>query len=85
MYDAINKGLRLATGDIAGLIHSGDKLFNHEVLEKIDESKLDDMIYHAIERFGKTKLGQLLLYAKQSQNRQLIKEIVSNDNVTFAN
>jgi len=33
--------------------------------------------FYSIERFGKTKLGQLLLYAKQSQNVALIKEIVA--------
>jgi hypoxanthine-guanine phosphoribosyltransferase/biotin operon repressor len=32
--------------------------------------------FYSIERFGKTKLGQLLLYAKQSQNKKLIKELV---------
>src|SRR3989344_5054872 len=32
--------------------------------------------FYSIERFGKTKLGQLLLYAKQSQNRHLIKELI---------
>lgn len=32
--------------------------------------------FYSIERFGKTKLGQLLLYAKQSQNKTLIKELV---------
>ncbi|OGY86112.1 MAG: hypothetical protein A2233_03005 [Candidatus Kerfeldbacteria bacterium RIFOXYA2_FULL_38_24] len=32
--------------------------------------------FYSIERFGKTKLGQLLLYAKQSQNKQLIKRLV---------
>jgi hypothetical protein len=40
---------------------------------------LDKVLYldfYSIERFGKTKLGQLLLYAKQSQNKTLMKEIV---------
>jgi phosphoribosylpyrophosphate synthetase len=40
---------------------------------------LDEIFYldfYSIERFGKTKLGQLLLYAKQSQNKVLIKELV---------
>jgi biotin operon repressor len=32
--------------------------------------------FYSIERFGKTKLGQLLLYAKQSQNKTLITELV---------
>lgn len=31
--------------------------------------------FYAWEIFGKTKLGQLLLYAKQSQDRKMIKEI----------
>lgn len=38
--------------------------------------KLCYLDFYSIERFGKTKLGQLLLYAKQSQDKKLIKEIV---------
>ena len=33
--------------------------------------------FYAIERFGKTRLGTLLHFAKQGQNRQLMQEIVS--------
>ena len=39
---------------------------------------LDQVFYidfYSIERFGKTKLGQLLLYAKQSQDKKLIKMV----------
>ncbi len=39
---------------------------------------LDEIYYldfYSLERFGKTKLGALLLYAKQSQSRELTKEI----------
>src|SRR3989338_7694404 len=39
-------------------------------------NKVFYMDFYSIERFGKTKLGQLLLYAKQSQNRVLIKELI---------
>jgi len=45
---------------------------------------LDDTYYldfYSMERFGKTKLGQMLLYAKQSQNRKLMKvmkELIEN-------
>lgn len=35
LYDAINKGIRLATGDIVGLIHAGDRLFDSEIIEKV--------------------------------------------------
>ena len=39
--------------------------------------KLFYLDFYSIERFGKTKLGQLLLYAKQSQNKILINELVN--------
>ncbi len=35
MYDAINKGIKLATGKVVGLIHSGDRLYNNMVIDKI--------------------------------------------------
>lgn len=40
---------------------------------------LDKIFYldfYSIERFGKTKLGQMLLYAKQSQNISLIRSLI---------
>lgn len=42
------------------------------------EVYLDALFYidfYSVERFGKTKLGQLLLYAKQSQNKKIINEL----------
>lgn len=35
LYDAINKGLKMATGDIIGLIHAGDCLYDDFVIERI--------------------------------------------------
>lgn len=35
IYDALNKGLALATGDVIGLMHSDDFYANHRVLEKV--------------------------------------------------
>jgi hypothetical protein len=32
--------------------------------------------FYSIERFGKTKLGQLLFYSKQSGDKKIIKDIV---------
>lgn len=34
--------------------------------------------FYAWEIFGKTKLGQLLLYAKQSQNKKIMQEVINN-------
>ncbi len=58
-----------------GLINGGYKMKH-----TFTEVYLDRVFYldfYSIERFGKTKLGQLLLYAKQSQNRDLIRELVN--------
>lgn len=35
MYDAINKGLSLATGAIVGLMHSDDEFYDHSVVSNI--------------------------------------------------
>lgn len=35
MYEAINKGLRAATGDIVGLVHSDDFLFSNHTVSNI--------------------------------------------------
>jgi len=35
MYDAINKGLKLATGDVIGLMHSDDEFYDVNAVRKI--------------------------------------------------
>ncbi len=35
MYEAINKGIRMATGDIIGLVHSDDMLYDCHVIEDV--------------------------------------------------
>lgn len=35
MYEAINKGIRLATGDVVGLVHSDDFLYDSHVISDI--------------------------------------------------
>ena len=59
-----------------GLINGTEKLRNTKGFNNI---AIDDLFYcdfNAIERFGKTKLGTLLHFAKQGQNRPLMKEII---------
>lgn len=46
--------------------------------EKVYLDGIHYLDFYSLERFGKTKLGQLLLYGKQSGNRKIIKEIVSD-------
>ena len=57
---------------VNGLINGMEKLNNTKGYDKI---WLDDLFYldfYAIERFGKTRLGTLLHYAKQGQNKYLM-------------
>ena len=60
-----------------GLIDGKEKLSNTKGFHKIN---LDDIYYldfYAIERFDKTRMGTLLHYAKQGQNKFLMKKMVS--------
>ena len=45
--------------------------------EKVYLDQIFYLDFYSIERFGKTKLGQFLLYAKQSQNKAYIKELIT--------
>lgn len=51
LYDAINKGIKIASGDIVGLIHAGDQLHDKHVIEKIadhfKENKIDISYGHS--------------------------------------
>ncbi|MBE5820672.1 MAG: glycosyltransferase [Clostridiales bacterium] len=38
IYDAMNKGIKMATGDIIGLLNSDDKYANNKILEIISET-----------------------------------------------
>ncbi len=37
MYEAINKGMRMATGDVIGLLHSDDVMYDNHVLSRVAE------------------------------------------------
>lgn len=64
-YDRFRKG-NLIDG-MAKMKRTFDKVFLDEVFY------LD---FYSIERFGKTKIGQKLLYAKQSQNMELMRDLI---------
>jgi glycosyltransferase len=62
IYDAMNKGIRLATGDVVGILNSDDFYVNSEVLSTVAEkmhlysvdSVYGDLVY--IDKFDKKKV-----------------------------
>lgn len=43
LYQALNRGIKVAKGDFVGILHSGDRYFNNKVL-KLVNSKISDEI-----------------------------------------
>jgi predicted amidophosphoribosyltransferase len=64
--------------DKSGFIDGTEKLVNTKDYETIWLNKLYYLDFYAIERFGKTRLGTLLHYAKQGQNKYLM-QIMMNE------
>jgi glycosyltransferase len=52
MYEAINKGIRMATGEIVGLIHSGDRLYSSKIVSRIAKAfsteEIDALYGHSV-------------------------------------
>ena len=63
--------------DQHGLINGIEKLNNTKGYDKIYLDEVYYLDFYAIERFGKTKLGTLLHYAKQGQNKPLMKILIN--------
>ena len=56
IYDAINKGVKLATGDVIGLLHSDDIFANKNIIEKAAElfkKENADLLYSDLEYVDK--------------------------------
>ncbi len=60
-----------------GLIDGFVKLVQTKGIAKIGVDQLFYLDFYAIERFGKTRLGTLMHYAKQGQNKELMNQIVN--------
>lgn len=66
MYDAINKGLKLATGDIVGLMHSDDEFYDNDVVEKIVAQFADDQSIEGIYGNG--------IYVSNDDEQRIIRD-----------
>lgn len=77
VYDAMNKGLIVATGDYTIFINSGDYIYNNDVLMRFSNEKLGnaDLIYGPV--YVKRKNGYSLwkadaLFLKTKNKRKLV-------------
>lgn len=72
LYDAINTGIKAATGDIVGLIHAGDRLYDNKVIEDIahffEKNKVDVMYGHSRIVDANEKTKRLNISPQYSKN-----------------
>ena len=70
IYDALNKGIRLATGDVIGFLNSDDVFTNKHVISRVVNClkiKKSDVIY-----------GNLVYQSKEEENKKTIRYWRSN-------
>ncbi|MCX6254224.1 MAG: glycosyltransferase family 2 protein [Bacteroidia bacterium] len=65
IYDAINKGIRLATGNIVGILNSDDFFYDNNVIEKVvksfNENKIDGL-YGDVQFVDPIKTSKIIRY-----------------------
>jgi glycosyltransferase involved in cell wall biosynthesis len=71
MYDAINKGLALATGDVVGLMHSDDVFYSSHVISKIVEAFNNNQGTDAIYGDG--------IYVTNDQEEKIVRNRIGGD------
>lgn len=63
IYDALNKGLALATGDVIGLLHSDDAYADERVLERVAQAFADpavDGVYGDLDYVAKADMSRIV-------------------------
>jgi glycosyltransferase involved in cell wall biosynthesis len=69
IYDAMNKGIRIATGDIIGILNSDDVYYDSHVLENVSAVMNDpsiDACYADLIYVDKNNLNKIIRYWKSS-------------------
>jgi len=72
-FDAMNKGISAATGDVIGFLHADDFFTNNNVLEKVMgafEKETVDSVWGDIVYVGKSNTKKIIRYWKSSPYRE---------------
>jgi len=67
IYDGLNKGIKLATGDVIGFLHSDDLYENNRVIEKVAQAFKDndvDSVYGDLTYVNKNDPSKIIRYWK---------------------
>ena len=65
IYDAMNKGLHMATGDVVGILNSDDFFTDNDIIEKVAQAFTDDKIdavYGDVHFVRETNLSRCVRY-----------------------
>ena len=77
IYDAINKGIKLAEGEIISILHSDDIYYDNQTLLRVVEifkEKKIDIVYGDLLYVSKNNLNKIIRYWKSIQFRQNLFE-----------
>ena len=69
IYDAINKGIQLASGNIIGVLHADDVFYNEKTLEQITNTFLNedcDATYGDLQYVNASNIEKIIRYWKSS-------------------
>lgn len=87
LYDAMNKGIHAATGDVIGILNSDDVLFDNFVIEKIAagfENSQADAIYSDLIYVSENDLAKpTRLYSSKVFSRRMIRFGIMLPHPTF--
>jgi glycosyltransferase len=73
IYDAINKGIAAASGEVIGLLHSDDVYANEKVLSGVAglfEDKKSDSVYADLQYVSKEDVSKVIRYWRSGEYRE---------------